>query len=316
MKISVITPVYNRADCIIDCMESVTNATKGNIEIEHVICDDGSTDNTVDIIKQYALTHPHIILEQLAHNSGPNAARNKAIEAASGEWILFLDSDDRLTTDSFLTYEKVMTRYPGYKHYLFNCDDWAQSNEKYGDTHIFTFDDFLYGRVHCDFNHLFLRSTALALPFDNDVRVHEGVFFLRFYRMAGKILYSNHVTDLLDRNRDDHASFYCRKTTDRALLDEIRSKQLYISFFENELNATPQGRDILTLRLNQIYTNTTLLGRYGEAAEALAKIKALNLPRPPRYITLCNKLHMGRPAWSLLKTAIKLRWKYRTLLTT
>lgn len=313
MKISVITPVYNRADCIIDCLESVTNATKGNIEIEHVICDDGSTDNTVDIVKSYALTHPHVVFVQLARNSGPNAARNKAIETAHGEWILFLDSDDRLTPDSFLTYEKIMNQHPGYSHYLFNCDYCADDTRGYGDTHEFTFDDFLYGRVHSDFNHLFLRSTALSLPFDSNVRVHEGIFFLRFYRLAGKILFCNKATDIVDRNRDDHASFYCRKVTDRALHDDMLSCQLYARFFENELSATEPGRKILSQRLNQIYANATLLGRYDEADDALKKINSLNLPQPPRYAIVCNKLHIGPLAWSMLKTAIKLRWKYRTM---
>lgn len=313
MKISVITPVYNRADCIIDCMESVTNAARGNIEIEHVICDDGSTDNTVDIVRAYALTHPHIVLQQLARNSGPNAARNKAIRAAGGEWLLVLDSDDRFAPEVFLTCEKVLTEHPGYKHYMFNCDFSAEANLKYGDTHEFTFDDFLYGRVKSDFNHMFLRSTALSLPFDNNVRVHEGIFYLRFFRLAGTMLYSHQVTVLCDRSRDDHASFYCRKTSDRALADDILSKQLYISFFENELSATATGRAILSDRLRQIHTDATLLGRYREAADSLAKIKSYNLPRPPRYVTMCNKLHIGRPAWSILKAAIRLRWKYRAL---
>ena len=56
-KFSIITPVYNRADCIIRCMNSVT---RQNGEIEHWIVDDGSTDGTLQVIQEYASLHSHI----------------------------------------------------------------------------------------------------------------------------------------------------------------------------------------------------------------------------------------------------------------
>ena len=88
-SVSVIIPTYNRADIILETIESVFNQTYQNFEI--VIVDDGSSDNTKEVIEN--LKNPRIkyIYQK---NSGPSAARNNGIKNAKGELIAFLDSDD------------------------------------------------------------------------------------------------------------------------------------------------------------------------------------------------------------------------------
>ena len=89
-KISVIIPSYNRANSIHYCLDSVLKQTLSAYEI--IIVDDCSTDNTAEILKSYKDSRiRHIVLEK---NSGAQAARNRGILEASGEWIAFLDSDD------------------------------------------------------------------------------------------------------------------------------------------------------------------------------------------------------------------------------
>ncbi len=91
--ISVLIPVYNRADLIIETLESVRNQTYKTLEV--VIVDDGSTDNTAEVIKNYAMMHPDITLRyEFQKNSGPGAALNRAVSFAKGEIVAFLDSDD------------------------------------------------------------------------------------------------------------------------------------------------------------------------------------------------------------------------------
>lgn len=91
--ISIIIPVYNSAAWLPSCLESLLAQTMPDWE---AICvNDGSKDNSLHILEQYAARDPRIrIIEQ--ENSGVSQARNKALDAAKGEFILFLDSDDAL----------------------------------------------------------------------------------------------------------------------------------------------------------------------------------------------------------------------------
>lgn len=112
MKISVVTPVYNREDCILKCLESVASENAGGRRIEHVIADDGSTDRSASIVASFAASHPDVKLVRLDKNSGPNAARNAAIAAATGDYVLFIDSDDCLVSGSIEKIEAIMNSDP------------------------------------------------------------------------------------------------------------------------------------------------------------------------------------------------------------
>jgi len=89
-KVSVIIPVYNSEKYILECINSVINQTYKNLEI--IIIDDKSTDNSVNIIK--SIKDKRIKLIELEKNSGAAIARNKGIQASTGHYICFLDSDD------------------------------------------------------------------------------------------------------------------------------------------------------------------------------------------------------------------------------
>lgn len=88
MRVSVIIPTYNRAKTIERAVDSVLAQTWKLIEV--IVVDDGSTDNTVDILQTYGGKIRVIRRE----NGGPSAARNTGIKSATGEIISFLDSDD------------------------------------------------------------------------------------------------------------------------------------------------------------------------------------------------------------------------------
>lgn len=90
--VSIITPSYNSALLIVPTIKSVISQSIGDWEM--IIVDDCSCDNSVEVIRSFADQDPRIKLIQLAENSGAAVARNTAIEAASGRYIAFLDSDD------------------------------------------------------------------------------------------------------------------------------------------------------------------------------------------------------------------------------
>lgn len=97
MKISIIVPVYNVEQYISQCLNSLINQTEQDIEI--ILIDDGSTDKSGDICDEYAKYDKRIsVMHQ--KNKGQSVARNKGLEIARGEYIMFVDSDDYIAEDA------------------------------------------------------------------------------------------------------------------------------------------------------------------------------------------------------------------------
>lgn len=92
-KVSVIVPVYNVAEFLPECIESIKKQTYENLEI--ILVDDGSTDSSGDICDEYAMSDKRIMVYH-QQNQGVVTARNIGIENASGEFIAFVDSDDTI----------------------------------------------------------------------------------------------------------------------------------------------------------------------------------------------------------------------------
>lgn len=89
--ISVIIPVYNREKLIGECLRSVLAQSHRNLQV--ILIDDGSTDGTLEICKEFAAADSRICLLQPGHQ-GVSGARNAGLEAARGEYVFFVDSDD------------------------------------------------------------------------------------------------------------------------------------------------------------------------------------------------------------------------------
>lgn len=96
--ISVIIPCYNVEKYLNRCMQSVLNQTYRDLEI--ILVDDGSTDNTCEIIRRYA-EQDHRIQVLYQENRGAGAARNAGLEIAKGSYIGFVDSDDWIERDMY-----------------------------------------------------------------------------------------------------------------------------------------------------------------------------------------------------------------------
>lgn len=90
-KVSVIIPVYNAEKYLRQCLDSIIEQTLKEVEI--ICVDDGSTDGSVHILKEYSVGDPRIKVF-LQKNQGAGPARNAAMEAASGEFIAFMDADE------------------------------------------------------------------------------------------------------------------------------------------------------------------------------------------------------------------------------
>ncbi len=97
--VSVIVPAYNAEKFIAKCLESILAQTLHNIQI--IVVDDGSKDNTRAILRKYAALDDRIILIEKDKNEGLSAARNSAMKVAEGEYIGFVDSDDWIDADYY-----------------------------------------------------------------------------------------------------------------------------------------------------------------------------------------------------------------------
>ncbi len=108
--LSVIVANYNSGDYIRDCLESIISQTYQDFEI--VVCDDGSRDRSLEIIKEYEKEYPGIlrVIYQVI-NSGPAYTRDQAINQARGEYITTLDSDDYYCCPEKLEREMDLVKY-------------------------------------------------------------------------------------------------------------------------------------------------------------------------------------------------------------
>ena len=95
MKFSVIVPVYNVEKYLANCLDSILNQTYDDFEI--IVVNDGSPDNSQQIIDEYAKKHPSKIKAYIKENGGLSDARNFGIERATGEYLVFIDSDDYIS---------------------------------------------------------------------------------------------------------------------------------------------------------------------------------------------------------------------------
>lgn len=116
-KVSVIVPVWNVEKYIIKCLDSLVNQTLKEIEI--IVVNDGSPDNSQKIIDKYVKKYPDKVKSFIKENGGQGSARNLGIEKAKGEYISFVDSDDWLDTEAL---EKMYNLAKKNKSDIVICD--------------------------------------------------------------------------------------------------------------------------------------------------------------------------------------------------
>lgn len=119
-KFSVIIPIFNVEDYLEETIESVINQTIGFEEnIQLILINDGSPDNSEKICLKYKELYPENVIYYKQKNAGVSAARNKGIELAEGEYVNFLDSDDKWSLDTFKEVYKNNKKNPEIN--IFSC---------------------------------------------------------------------------------------------------------------------------------------------------------------------------------------------------
>jgi glycosyltransferase involved in cell wall biosynthesis len=109
-EVSVLMTAYNREKFILESIESVTQSTFKNLEL--IIVDDGSKDNTVELVRQSMQKDSRILLYQNENNLGDYPNRNQAASYAKGKYILYVDSDDQIQPDAIAYCMKYFEAFP------------------------------------------------------------------------------------------------------------------------------------------------------------------------------------------------------------
>lgn len=181
IKISVIIPVYNVEKYIGQCLDSIVNQTYKNLEI--IIVNDGSNDNSLEIINRYSQNDRRIKIINL-ENKGVSFARNIGIKNSEGNYISFVDSDDYLNLN---TYEKLVENLDGEDLIIFNYGRFENSTgeiikEKYvSDDEMQELPEekrYLYSKInHSCWNKLYKTEYLKRNEFKFFEILYEDVFF-------------------------------------------------------------------------------------------------------------------------------------------
>lgn len=201
---SVITPVYNRALLVGETIDTVLNQEYNYFE--YILVDDKSTDNSLQVLEEYASRDSRIKIVKHEENQGRCIARNSGIEAATGEWICYLDSDDFYHPNHLSTLKMQIEKYLNVKAFAteqtWNKKPKPYNSKKYlEDDILLTIEDFITSnpissnqlcfhhalktrwvneRLPISEDWLYHRQLVLETPIfktrtvTTDVRIHEG----------------------------------------------------------------------------------------------------------------------------------------------
>ncbi|MBR2555553.1 MAG: glycosyltransferase family 2 protein [Aeriscardovia sp.] len=241
-KVSVIVPAYNVGKYIERCVDSLEQQTYQNVEI--VIVDDCSSDDTWDICQKLSNKEDNIILIRHNVNQGQEITREDGIAVSTGKWIMFLDADDTYTTDGIELVMKLAEKYD---------PDWVLCpHEKIiNDKHVtcsFSIEQGLYSPEDLS-KHIFV-----DIPLDVLSCIGSKVYKKSF------LIKNNLHFDLRYKYNEDGAYTYsCIEASDRILLADIPYYQYWIrtsgsiqtsyrdNMFQTISNADHYLRDILTI---------------------------------------------------------------------
>lgn len=198
-KFSIIVPVYNVEKYIERCLDSLINQSYDDYEI--IIVNDGSTDSSVDIIKKYLDNSKIKLINE--ENKGLSAARNNGVKNASGDYLIFVDSDDYIDKNLLLTLSKINGNYDLIK---------IQYQKVYDDRNEKVIDDIILNKEYKSRDY-FMDNLKTCKPFEmawiyiykksfyleNNFSFKEGLYHEDFGLIPLIILKSNniYVTDFV-----------------------------------------------------------------------------------------------------------------------
>ena len=191
-RFSVIVPVYNVAQYLGDCIDSIIRAVDG-YDAEIVCVDDGSTDGSGEILDGYSAKDPRVVVVRQP-NAGEGAARNSGVAAASGEWMMFVDADDMVRETLLSTVSEMMRMSPetdliGYRSMggTGSSPEWPEGEVAAKDVGIdHAIDDVLVRYCACNF--AYRRQVFKDVPFPPHKAGADLVYVARALAISRKCI--------------------------------------------------------------------------------------------------------------------------------
>lgn len=208
--ISIILPAYNVCMYIRECLQSVVEQKTVDNELEVIVIDDGSNDGTWNIIREFDV-YPFVSIYRTGHH-GLGAARNFGLSRAKGEYILFLDGDDRLIEGSIDRLEISISDVAS-ELFIFKWETISTTgtiiSTSYGD-------DTMKGMNIACWNKCYRREMIKEIKFPEDVYFEDAEFALLARLRARNITFINSV---LYQHRHNDAGISRRKHTFEKRMD-------------------------------------------------------------------------------------------------
>lgn len=230
INFSIITPVFNREKVIGRCINSVLEQSYKDYEL--IVIDDGSSDKSVNILETYGQKINLLINK---NNQGVNYSRNRCILQAKGKYVLFLDSDDYLTPGALESIVKLIKTESSFNHYLFSIDYRSGEKGLPVTKGVFTYKDWILGKVSGDFVHVVKRHVFDHYLFFEQFRGAEHLNWLRVYRDYGDQMFFNNSVLIVDRTSANSISQSGALVNVGVMSEQLSVRLKYLELYGNDL---------------------------------------------------------------------------------
>jgi len=219
------------------------------------------------------------------------------------------------------TIENVVDNNPDFHHYMFAPDDVSYNGTffKNCSSKVLYYEDFLRGDVTTGFIHCMATDVVKRHPFDEMVRIHEGVFFLSFYRDIRKMLFTNKVVTVRERGRSDSVTLDSVRTSKELIRRGIKANEMMLERFGEDMRRNDCRKEIERLYC-YLFDNYLLTSEY----DGIGRLNRLYITRYSKYIPRTRKLmilrtiyhfHLGIVYWWMLRVYLLVKYrvfKYKT----
>lgn len=333
--VSAIIPVYNSEKYIKKCIDSLIKQTLKNIEI--ILINDGSSDDSLRILRQYEKRDERIVVID-QKNNGPSSARNKGIDIAKGEYISFIDSDDWVDETMF---EEMYNSAKENNSDVVICDMKLVNKDE--ETYITGLNypirnlseramkEIIFKELlsNSQFNSMANKIFRTSIIKKNNIRLDKDIYYaedwlfnVEFFRRSKKISYINKAFYYYRRGHESSSSSYNDDTFEKVGLwiyrmrkeyanefgldDRLASDDLYNVLIHCIINEFKRSDISFIEKLSKV---DNLISR-SEVVEVVYKINRNELSVKYRYLLYCIKYKLKLMLFIyVILGKIKLRYK-------
>jgi len=232
--LSIVIPTYNRINSLKDCINSIVQQLSKGLEI--IIINDGSTDSTVDYLKTITENYQHsIVVINNPANFGVNYSRNRGIEQATKEFILFLDSDDELAPGCLRHIISTIKSNSQKTHFLFLVSDRVHEFISLEQSRQIQYSDWINGAIEGDFIHLVASAIMKQYLFFEQFRMFEYLNWLRVKKLTAPQLLIPLIVSKRKRDRSDSLTRAGRLRHISVIQSKFEARQLYYYLYHKDL---------------------------------------------------------------------------------